>query len=493
MSNRNIRTFTVMGAVLFFLGCEERPDGKNSQYIAYSEIQPHVIQLDIPPASEGMGGVITSDIDGDGEKDFIVTGPGYAAAYTYSGKKLWLKQTNIQVTQQSEKYGLPGWHGPGVQVTDVDGDGRTEVLFLTRHGTLEVIEGSTGETKRSIKLQPPADAERWEHLVIANFRGLGDRDLLLQATNAKGYRMGRHLAAYALEELMRYQQGSKPLWTRDDFVANAHNGARVADLDGDGRDEVVGPMIVGPDGDVLYQIPLRGHIDSLFVADVRPDIPGLEVVALEEGGNQRFFPGENWLAGYANRILNLFWGGGNRVFLYNLNGLIWETHYKRQEPQNAAVGDFDPKRPGLEIWCRSRYDKHQKPFVFDAQGRLITRYEMDVVAPAGWTEKGVEVIFTIHWTGDQKQLAAAKERHASGDVGIFDPMSGRFLYRFRETAYRLYIADVAGDWREEVLVLSGNELHVYSNQEANPDPNRSRLWAENHYRRNKMTWNYYSP
>ncbi len=69
---------------------------------------------------------------------------------------------------------------------------------------------------------------------------------------------------------------TKPLWRRDDFLANAHNGARVADLDGDGQDEVLGGTIVAPDGKVLSRIPLKGHIDSLFVADVRPDIPGLE-------------------------------------------------------------------------------------------------------------------------------------------------------------------------------------------------------------------------
>ena len=47
---------------------------------------------------------------------------------------------------------------------------------------------------------------------------------------------------------------------------------------------------------------------------------------------------------------------------------------------------------------------------------MIARYEMDRVAPPGWTEKGVEVIWTIDWTGGEVQHAAAKERHESGDV-----------------------------------------------------------------------------
>jgi len=213
---------------------------------------------------------------------------------------------------------------------------------------------------------------------------------------------------------------------------------------------------------------VKGHLDAVYVYDVRPDIPGLEVVGLEEKG-------------------------GNRIFLFNHERVIWETHFKHQEPQNAAIGEFDLKRPGLEIWCRSRYNRNQKPFVFDAQGKRIADYKMDDVAPRGWAKEGVEVINKIDWTGDSTQLVAAKERHTSGDIGIFDPMGGRFLHRFEEKADRFYVADVAGDWREEMIVLNGNELHIYFNASENAVPDRPRLWAQDHYRRSKMTWNYYSP
>jgi hypothetical protein len=308
--------------------------------------------------------------------------------------------------------------------------------------------------------------------VIANFRGRGDRDLLLQATDATGYRMGRFLAAYAIEDLLGAGEAT-PLWRRDDFVATAHNGARVADLDGDGRDEVLGATILGPDGRITVRIPVEGHLDGIHAHDVRPDIPGLEVVALEEGNDRGKLEG--------------------RVFLYGKHRAIWVADFHRQEPQNAAVGRFDPERPGLQTWCRSRYDKHQKPFVFDAAGKVVVDYRMSDVAPDGWTRSGVEVIFTIDWTGERRQHAVAKERHTAGDVAIFDPMTGRFLHRFRERADRLYVADVSGDWREEVIVVSGNRLNIYENDAANPDPGRARLWEQQSYGRSKMTWNYYSP
>ncbi|NTW37478.1 MAG: 4Fe-4S binding protein, partial [Syntrophobacteraceae bacterium] len=52
-----------------------------------------------------------------------------------------------------------------------------------------------------------------------------------------------------------------------------------ARLDADGRDEVLGATIFGPDGRLRSRAAeFKGHIDSVFVADVRPETPGLEVV-----------------------------------------------------------------------------------------------------------------------------------------------------------------------------------------------------------------------
>jgi hypothetical protein len=441
------------------------PEPNNVPWPQY-EKNPFVIVLDIPAPQNSAGGIVVSDVDGDGLLDYLVTVPGHVACYAHGGDKRWVLQDDVRVGGSSENEGLPGHNGPGVAAGDVDGDEKTEVLFLTKTSTLRVIEGKTGEEKWAVQIPAPEGAEAWEHLVIGNFRGKGDRDVLFQATNADGYRMGRYLAAHALEDL---RQGElKPLWTRNDFLACAHNGVRIADLDGDGRDEILGGMIIGPDGALLYRLPVEGHLDSIFAADVRPDLPGLEVVALEEGG-------------------------GNRVFLCARGKLIWQTDYDHWEPQNAALGDFDAAKPGLEVWCRSRFDTHQKPFVFDAEGRVVAAYELDNVAPEGWTEAGVEVIWTVDWTGRPEQAAAAKERHKSGDVAVFDPKTGAFMVRIAERADRLFVADVSGDWREELVVLAGNELHIYHNADENPNPDRPRLWTQNRYKRSKMTWNYYSP
>ena len=435
--------------------------------------EPHVVRLDFAVSQEGSGSVLAADVDGDSTREFVVTAPGHIGVYRLGGERVWQRAANIFFSGSRGGSLLPGLHAPGVQVADVDGDGAAELLFLDPSDTIHVLDAATGRERRTVRVAHPAGSDRWEALTVANLRGEGDRDLVLQTTAAKRYRVAHYVAAYAVDKL-----DGPPLWRNDHFGAPAHGPLRVADLDGDGRDEICGYTILAPDGrptgwryppiDKQHAGGASFHVDSVFIVDVRPDVPGLEVVLLEEGRNY---------IGLANYGQGLLW---------------WETN-RRQEPQNAAVGEFDVNRPGLEIWCRSRYNTHQKPWVFDSAGKIISAYELDDVAPKDWTAEGVEEITPIHWTGEKTQLAVAKERHTRGDVCLFEPIGGRFVARFREQADRLYVADVSGDWREEIIVASGHELHVYRNPAKNPRPHQPRLWQQQNYRRSKMTWDYYSP
>lgn len=429
--------------------------------------QPYVrIRLDIPAPQDSAGGIVVADVNDDGKPDFLVTVPGHLAVYDNSGDKLWIKKLDIVVGGQSESQGLPGHDGPGVAAGDVDRDGHCEVVFLTKDRVLHVVDGRSGKEEVTARPPVPGGAVRWELAMIADFRGTGgDTDILLQATNKDGYRMGNYLSAYSFDALIK---GGDPLWRTDEFVSCAHNGARLADLDGDGKDEVLGATIFSADGKLITKAAdFRGHMDSVFVADVRPKTPGLEVILLEEGSNF--------------------------VQVLGTDGPIWRQDFRRQEPQNAAIGRFKADSDEVFIWCRSRYNEHQKPFVLNSQGTKVVDYEMDEVAPEGWTARGVEVIHTIDWTGGKQQLACAKERHKSGNVCLFEPLTGKFVTVFKEKTNRLYVADVLGDWREEVIVLNGQELHVYQNKSPNPQPDKPRLWKDRNYRRLKQCHNYYSP
>lgn len=444
---------------LSLLGCQK------PLALVRAETPSLTVNLEIPAPQDTSGGVMVADVDNDRLPDFLVTVPGHLAVYDNSGGKLWVEQADIVVSGRSEANGLPGHHAPGVASGDLDADERVEVVYLTRDGFLHVVDGQTGSEELTVVPPLPEGAERWEMAMVADFRGHGDRDLLLQATNLDGYRTGRYLAAYSFEAL---RDGGDPLWAFDSFESCAHNGARLADLDGDGRDEVLGATVLSSAGRVLVEPEdFDGHLDSLFVSDVRPDIPGLELVLLEEGSNH--------------------------VQVVGLAGPIWRSHFNQQEPQNAAVGRFSRGSDEVFVWCRSRYREHQKPFVFDSRGEMVTDYAMRWRQPWGWTASGVEVIHTIDWVGGTSQLACAKERHHRGSVALFEPLSGKFVKVIKEEADRLYVADVLSDWREEVIVLSGSELHVYENGEPNPNPDRARLWSDRNYRRLKQIHNYYSP
>jgi hypothetical protein len=458
---------------IFLVGCPPVTGGEDAGAGLPAGVAATTIELGPLRVVGRAGGIVAADLTGDGRRELIVTTPGAIGAYCVEKGRLWSAYLPIQVTGQAEREGLPGNHAPGIAVADLGDGGGASLLYLDRTSRLIALDGATGRETAAVHVPPPDGAERWEHLAVANFRGEGLRDILLQATDAtKGYRIGRHLAAWPLERLLAEGGEIQPLWRRDDFAALPHAGARIADLNGNGRHEVIGSMIVRHDGSVAASLPVPArhmhHVDAVYVANVLPDRPGLEVVATEERGE-------------------------NRVFLYGVDGVIWSAHHNNEEAQNAAVGKFDPDRPGLQIWARSRHYNDQRPFVFDASGKLIASYQLRQTAPEGWTDRGVETIAPIHWTGDGRQHAAAKERHTAGDVAIFDPLTGRFLLRIPEAAQRLYVADVLGDWREELIVVSETRIRIYSNTRPNPDPGRTSLWDDDHYRQSKIVWNYYNP
>jgi hypothetical protein len=423
------------------------------------------------------GGLIAAEVNGDGQRDLIITQPSTIVAYAQSGTKLWsVASPSIQLGGKSESDGLPGLHGPGVQAGDIDNDGITEVLYVTTDNRLRLINGRNGTIKRTISLPAVSSRyNRWEHAIISNFRGQGDRDLLLSASvaiNSAGYLRDKKIAAYSFASLASAGAGAQALWSRSDFVSPSHGQPRVADLDLDGRDEVVGGIVVSHDGSKRVDIGIgnqaKPHIDSLAIGNIDPNSAGLEAVIAEEEGERR-------------------------VIMYNKSKVLWSKSRKpATDGDKVQIGNYAPGRTGLEIFLRGAESNDM--WVMDRAGNRITAYDFDTAKqPQSWTDAGIEVIFRIHWTGGSKQLNVAKERHAADDVGIFDPLTAKFIQVFDEAAHRVYVADLAGDWREELVVISGSRLTIYRNLDANPNPDRDSLWRDRLYRRLKMTWNYYTP
>lgn len=208
----------------------------------------------------------------------------------------------------------------------------------------------------------------------------------------------------------------------------------------------------------------------------------------------------------------------------NKSGLLWRkeitfTGYEDfKEPQHTAVGNFSVTHNHAEVWVRSRlgggdpnhfyrpFDS-QYPWAFNGTGSIIATYRTVERLPAGfntdptWGNKyGIEMIWTIDWTGGPKEHIAAKARWVEGHIGIFDAVTCDSVWTSLGhypsiQARMLYVADIAGDGREEMIVYDASDgrIKVFWNPAENPYQPRLPKWEDPLYKRLKQNWNYYSP
>lgn len=465
---------------------------------AYSE-NPMVLELDIPVSSSWQGALFAHELTGDGVIDFVITSPGHIVAYSGSGRLLWHVREAIFLGLERLGQRFPGSHAPGAIAGDMDGDGWEEVAYLLSDGTLRIRNGQSGEVERSFSF-PGALA-----LAIANFRGGGDRDAVLQYGQ-------QEIRAISLED-------GKTLWHVTNWQGVEHSIVRTVDLDGDGHDEVLGPIILDHSGAEMASAAVEGTrmnaVDSLAIGDILP-APGLEIALAEQHGNN-----ETIVLGPS----------GARWGVHHEPGGIWaigECRYN-EDPDKLAVGDFDMDRPGLEVFARSSCGNH--PWVMSGDGEVIASWSVRQTAPDGWChvgdcradpetsfikglidwvrvdfrggrsdrrrEYGIDIVRPVHWEGTGRQLLFVTERHLDGQIGLVDAMTGDFLRVWPTEAVRTYAADVAGDFREELIVLearpNGSALKIFWNEDAPGGQLENSLWDSQAYRRVRQNWNYYSP
>jgi len=165
------------------------------------------------------------------------------------------------------------------QVHDLDGDGCAEVLFC-KDLRLWVADGATGEIRTSI----PTPRSR-----VSTARGgrpyeriLGDS---ITVANLSG-------GAYPQEILLKDRYAN--IWAFDQHLTELwhHEGVTghfpaVYDVDGDGCDEVmVGYAMLDQDGTWLWELPFGDHQDAIAIGPFdldRPDLPLIGLAAGEEG------------------------------------------------------------------------------------------------------------------------------------------------------------------------------------------------------------------
>ncbi|MCR5679263.1 MAG: rhamnogalacturonan lyase [Prevotella sp.] len=207
---------------------------------------------------------------------------------------------------------------------------------------------------------------------------------------------------------------------------NGNHNLSVADVDGDGRDEIVwGSATCDDDGTVLFGTGY-GHGDAIHLADHCPDRPGLEVFQIHEGGS---FGWDLHDARTGEILLSATSSGDNG---------------------RGMAGQFDANVRGSLFW--SAADGNARSAV---TGKVVS------------SNKGSQN-FRIYWDGDlQEELL---------DGSVVDKWTGNGTTRL--VSFGSYgpsstcngskntpclQADILGDWREEVILHNGKDaIAIYT-------------------------------
>ena len=212
---------------------------------------------------------------------------------------------------------------------------------------------------------------------------------------------------------------------------NGNHNMSIADVDGDGRDEIVwGSACCDDDGRVLYGTGF-GHGDAIHLADHCPDRPGLEVFQIHEGGN------------YGWDLHDAATG----EIIYSATG--------SSDNGRGIAGAFDANTRGSLFW--SSNDRSPRSAV---TGKTVY-------------SSGGSQNFRIYWDGDlQDELldGSKLDKFKSGSGGtsrlvtFSDIGPGNTCNSTKNTP--CLQADILGDWREEVILYGQDDeetcLAIYS-------------------------------
>lgn len=408
------------------------------------------------------------DLDGDGEYELIVkwdpsnskdnsqsgyTGEVFIDAYKLNGTRLWRIGLGKNIRA--------GAHYTQFMVYDLDGDGKAEVAMKTADGTrdgtgvvigdaskdyrnssgyvlsgpefLTVFNGQTGKALSTVNYEPARGnvsdwgdnyGNRVDRFLAAIAYLDGERPSLVMA---RGYYTRTVLVAYNWRNGQLTKQ-----WTFDSntsgnsgYAGQGNHNLSVADVDGDGKDEIVyGAMAVDDNGKGLYTTGLH-HGDAMHLSDLDPDRLGLEVFQVHETPSN---------AGVEFRDART-------------GQLIWGVKTTKDIGRGMAA-DIDPRYKGAEVWADGS--------LYTAKGQ-----KLGTTLPSSTN-------FGIWWDGDLLRELLDSNRidkwnYTNSTTMNLLTASGVSSNNGTKSTPNLQ-ADLFGDWREEVVWRTNDSsaLRIYT-------------------------------
>jgi rhamnogalacturonan endolyase len=216
------------------------------------------------------------------------------------------------------------------------------------------------------------------------------------------------------------------------YSGQGNHSLAVADVDGDGRDEIVyGAMVVDDNGKGLYSTGLR-HGDALHAGDLDPARPGLEVFGIHENEDRTIALQTPGIALYDART-------GEVVF-----GLLPGGDVGR-----GLAADIDPRFPGNELWTNAPVG------LLDVHGKRIADAPSSINFAVWWDADPMRELLDANWIGKWDWNAGTIVRLLTAEGAAANNGT---------KATPALSADILGDWREEVIWRSADNasLRIYT-------------------------------
>lgn len=425
------------------------------------------------------------DVDGDGEYEIILkwdpsnshdnahkgyTGNVYLDAYKLNGTHLWRIDLGKNIRA--------GAHYTQFLVYDFDGDGKAEVACKTADGTVDGQGKIIGDGEADFRNSDGFILEGPEYLTI--FEGPTGKELVTTDYDPprgkgadwgddEGNRVDRFLACVA------YLDGVKPslvmcrgyytravlvaynwregeltkLWKFDSlepgnegYSGQGNHSVSVADVDDDGKDEIIyGSCVIDHNGQGLYTTGL-GHGDAIHVGKLIPGRPGLEIFQVHE------IPQEN----------------GTEIHDAKTGEILWGIP-SFEDVGRGMAADIDPRYEGVEVWSSTHW-KTGGAGLYSSTGEKISENN-----PQSFN-------FAIWWDGDLLRELLDHEYDEETGIGIgkidkWDYQNGKLVNILTADGTRsnngtkgnpCLQADIFGDWREEVIwrTEDSTALRIYT-------------------------------